>query len=1350
MANEGSSPKGASQTSDSRIAAIFGADASRGWPGLTIGGMGGSGAAEETAFGDSAAALSRQGSLQPQWMQQRAGAGGGAGGGEGAGRRASVDSRPPGGDRWPGSEDAGEQERDAGRGRWEGREDGGAGGRPSRWRTDDRETWAPPKDRWTSGQEGRRWVDPPGQARQPAQRADREHWGGSEVSGLSRSYGDRWDTEGDRWTAGDRDAYVPKHDYVPKNPRWNDEERGDRWRASGGTQRTEVQPPRGFTNQRNRGSVPYRSERDGGEGASAPPHMRAQSQAKVAVGKYSKKQLLDIYDTMLQKLGAANLPMPDDSEKDYPGLLKSEYDQPHVIKPRQSGRFADDDGQESMDHHVGSLGRDGSKDGGRDDSLLSLCMKSGSGAGISKEHLEADQWMYQDPDGNLQGPFGKEDLLNWWEEGFFPEDLPVRSALAGNSDFVPIKQLLKMWNPPPPPGFGVMRQSSLQSRTSASAAEASGQSSSQHLGQTPSQDTNLHSGIVGDFCATSSAPSPAPSPDVRIPRQATQQAVGSLDSRGSWQVPDLGPAERLTHRASLEGHPFERVEQSLAMLTLQQGMGQAGPAQRPQGLPLVGRGCEPPMPAYNPLLGLQQQAGLPFGTPPRQGGHSLGAMGTPPLAPFPPHPVPMPHQFDNLHGLPRPADHHRLGLPPEPSAQDIFNVDLGLEQQAGRVAFNMQHLGGHPMGGFPPQNPNPIVRPDVLSLQSHALLQGVRNPGEGHGASAGPQQQGGNYYSSPFHLPPTSPQPHWSLTGGGVGPGSASGAVTGMGASPAASILNATQQALESRASANKMTSQSLAVMTGIPPVMGSHDVGRRSMDGGGSVGLLPPGPLLSQGIGNALQLGITPQKSGVDKGQAKADDGVWSQLLQPDLRAAAKPVGPPSSPARKRSPAPATEQLPASAAASTPAVNLPTSDAVTTAVAPVPSTAAPPSGGNAVRPAEDSKKTVAGAAWGARANSSAPSLRAIQEQEKRHVAQAAVQEPEPVPSQQAGPSVAGRAAASSPVGWSGNQGRSKPQASLRDIMEAGDGDDSLFWDYSPATQATPPKAWASSHPGIGGQQPRSQAPRLTNVAPIRPAAEPVSAPPIPTSTPNTSRTTPRSARSSAAKQPAVAAQPRQPSGQAQQPRGPVAKPPAAKPPTVEAQGCKSAAPQPGVVGEGGLFGGQFKISQSFRDWCQRQMKELTGNDDMALVEFLLSLKGRMEVVEYIQEYFKGAPKERVAEFTREFMVRKENDGTTIRREEHDGHRRMQNVRGQPQGSGAPMVGFGNDSDLQTQTASEAQVVAEGQQGGQAPGWEKVKGNKGNKAKAKVKKGQPKGHQVPAELLGFRSNFDVLARGVDK
>ncbi|CAD7699494.1 unnamed protein product, partial [Ostreobium quekettii] len=403
----------------------------------------------------SAASLSREGSLQPQWMQHKSigGGGGGGVGGDSAGRWLGLESRPSGGEHWQGSEEAGnwagaEQERDSARGRWEGREDGAPGGRTSKWRSDDRETWAPAKDRWTSAQDGRRWVDPPGQGRQ--NRSDRDHWGSTEAGGLSRSYGDRWDTDGDRWKASDRDAYVPKHDYVPKNPRWNDEERGDRWRPAGVAVRTEIQPPRGFTNQRSRGAaggLPYRSERDGGDGASLPPHMKTHSHSKLAIGKYSKKQLLDIYDTMLQKLGSC-LPMPDEAEKDYPGLLKTEYDQPHSIRLRQSGRLGEED-----DNEEPPLGRSVGRDSAKDDSLLSLLMKGGPSSGISKEDIDTDQWMYQDPDGNVQGPFGKEDILNWWEEGFFPEDLPVRSARCGNNDFVPLRQLLKMWNPPP--GFRI-------------------------------------------------------------------------------------------------------------------------------------------------------------------------------------------------------------------------------------------------------------------------------------------------------------------------------------------------------------------------------------------------------------------------------------------------------------------------------------------------------------------------------------------------------------------------------------------------------------------------------------------------------------------------------------------------------------------------------------------------------------------------------------------------------------------------------------------------------------------------------------------------------------------------------
>eukprot|EP00803_Ostreobium_quekettii_P005634 evm.model.scf_668EXC.4 EVM.evm.TU.scf_668EXC.4 scf_668EXC:28584-29522(+) len=308
--------------------------------------------------------------------------------------------------------------------------------------------------------------------------------------------------------------------------------------------------------------------------------------------------------------------------------------------------------------------------------------------------------------------------------------------------------------------------------------------------------------------------------------------------------------------------------------------------------------------------------------------------------------------------------------------------------------------------------------------------------------------------------------------------------------------------------------------------------------------------------------------------------------------------------------------------------------------------------------------------------------------------------------------------------------------------LQAAEGDDSLFWDYSSATQANPPKAWVSSHPGVGAPPPVAQPPQQANMEHSRPAVGPVSAMHVAANAPNASRTTPRPVRSANANQPAVAPQP----GAASEQRGPMARQPVVNAPQVEmpqVPHCGQALPTPSSgVGESGLFMGQFKISQSFRGWCQQQMKELTGNDDMALVEFLLSLKGRMEVVEYIQEYFKGAPKERVTKFTREFMVRKENDGTAIRKEEQEMQRRLQSARTQPQGRV-------EDSTMRAQARPEASGGAEGSQAGHGAGWERVKGNKGNKAKAKAKKGQPKGQQVPAELLGFRSNFDVLARGID-
>jgi hypothetical protein len=38
--------------------------------------------------------------------------------------------------------------------------------------------------------------------------------------------------------------------------------------------------------------------------------------------------------------------------------------------------------------------------------------------------MGGDQWMYRDPQGNMQGPFTKQDLIDWFEAGFFPQVLP--------------------------------------------------------------------------------------------------------------------------------------------------------------------------------------------------------------------------------------------------------------------------------------------------------------------------------------------------------------------------------------------------------------------------------------------------------------------------------------------------------------------------------------------------------------------------------------------------------------------------------------------------------------------------------------------------------------------------------------------------------------------------------------------------------------------------------------------------------------------------------------------------------------------------------------------------------------
>lgn len=72
----------------------------------------------------------------------------------------------------------------------------------------------------------------------------------------------------------------------------------------------------------------------------------------------------------------------------------------------------------------------------------------------------SDSWQYKDPQGLVQGPFSKADIIDWYESGYFPPDLPIRHADADNdSAWTPLHLILKIWHGPAahlPPGFPAM------------------------------------------------------------------------------------------------------------------------------------------------------------------------------------------------------------------------------------------------------------------------------------------------------------------------------------------------------------------------------------------------------------------------------------------------------------------------------------------------------------------------------------------------------------------------------------------------------------------------------------------------------------------------------------------------------------------------------------------------------------------------------------------------------------------------------------------------------------------------------------------------------------------------------
>ncbi|EFJ40027.1 hypothetical protein VOLCADRAFT_108378 [Volvox carteri f. nagariensis] len=78
---------------------------------------------------------------------------------------------------------------------------------------------------------------------------------------------------------------------------------------------------------------------------------------------------------------------------------------------------------------------------------------------VTHELYLQDQWVYKDPQGVTQGPFTRMDILDWLAFHYFGEDLPIRAAALEGTPFIPLGQMMKMWDaiergrPLGPPGF---------------------------------------------------------------------------------------------------------------------------------------------------------------------------------------------------------------------------------------------------------------------------------------------------------------------------------------------------------------------------------------------------------------------------------------------------------------------------------------------------------------------------------------------------------------------------------------------------------------------------------------------------------------------------------------------------------------------------------------------------------------------------------------------------------------------------------------------------------------------------------------------------------------------------------
>lgn len=186
--------------------------------------------------------------------------------------------------------------------------------------------------------------------------------------------------------------------YVQKQSKWNDEERSERWstvlKSRNEAARKRTSPgPRASAHRRNAKTVSPKST----------SNVRFRTKTR-----FSRDDLWRIQKRLVERTGPV-LPLPEGVDVSYPDFLVTEKGD----WSQQYGAEADEE-QDRI-------------------------------AGVSSVELEADSWVYKDPSGVVRGPYTKEEVLDWWQEGYFTPDLQIQSQVSSKENWMSLKQLLSVW-----------------------------------------------------------------------------------------------------------------------------------------------------------------------------------------------------------------------------------------------------------------------------------------------------------------------------------------------------------------------------------------------------------------------------------------------------------------------------------------------------------------------------------------------------------------------------------------------------------------------------------------------------------------------------------------------------------------------------------------------------------------------------------------------------------------------------------------------------------------------------------------------------------------------------------------